>query len=69
MDEKLDVRFCNDAINAKFMHILHFCLRKEVKNLLMQASQQNLNFVYLQKIKILILYLLSMETILPRNQI
>ena len=36
MDEKLGIRFRkmqNAAINAKIIHILHFCLRKEVKNL------------------------------------
>ena len=29
----------------------------------MQASRQNINFVYLQKTKILILYLVAIETI------
>ena len=34
----------------------------------MQASEQNLNFVYLQKTKILILLLVAIKTILPSNQ-
>ena len=34
----------------------------------MQASQQNLNFVYLQKTKILIVHLVAIKTILSTEQ-
>ena len=71
MDEKLWIRFWkmqNATINAKlFMHILHFCLRKEVKIYFMQASRQNLNFVYLQKTKTLILHLVAIKTIFTQQ--
>ena len=36
-----------DFEKCKIIHILHFCLRKEVKKYYMQASEQKLNFVYL----------------------
>ena len=39
------------------------------KKYYMQASEQNLNFVYLQKTKILILHLVAIKTISPSNQI
>ena len=62
MDEKLGIRF-QKMQNAAKMHILHFCLRKEVKIYFTQASRQNMNFVYLQKVKILILHLVAIKTI------
>ena len=55
MDEKLGIRF-RKMQKCKIIHILHFCLRKEVKFIKCRL-RQSLNFVYLQKTKILILHL------------
>ena len=40
MDEKLGIRF-QKMQKCKIIHILHFCLRKEVKIYLMQASTES----------------------------
>ena len=39
MDQKLGIRF-RKMQKCKIIHILHFCLRKEAKNYLMQASTE-----------------------------
>ena len=40
MDEKLGIRF-RKMQKCKIIHILHICLRKEVKIYLMQASTES----------------------------
>ena len=40
MDEKLGIRF-QKMQKCKIIHILHFCLRKEVKIYLMQFSTES----------------------------
>ena len=65
MDEKLGIIF-QKMQKCKIIHILHFCLRKEVKIYLMQALT-DLNFVYLQKTKILILHLVAIKTIFTQQ--
>ena len=52
MDEKLGIRFRKMQNHSYFT----FLFRKEVKNLFNFRFQQNLNFVYRQKTKILILH-------------
>ena len=69
MDEKLGIRFRimqNAAINAKlFIYILHFCLRKEVKNVFYAGFSTESELCISQKTNIL----LPQKPFLPSNQI
>ena len=63
MDEKLDFEKCKMQPLMQNYSYFAFLFEKKVKNYFMQVSRQNLNFVYLQKTKILILHLVAIKTL------